>query len=341
MTAPTPAERRIESTYRLVLTLFPSSWQDRHSEEACAILVDRAQQRGGKVSGADIADLVWHATTARLDTLTAPMLRRLPQPRRAIPGMIALTIATATSVIMIIGEITGAAHRPASPAYQAMFISGPFLTIGVGIDIGFILTMVLWLAARTELARLILFATTILAIWMTWPGGLAVYPQPPAAYTGALAIIGIISLSTLRDSTAHQPRRARTLTGLAVVVLSAVALSLNAAITGELGWIPLQTQMPSLGLQLATYAVIAALALAACGIALYTAIRHRQIGGLVLIMLFALLATTLHATAATLGSDPPTIWIWPTVCLIGTTALATVLRHQLNTNKPEPAPTIE
>ncbi|QDP96294.1 hypothetical protein FOE78_10635 [Microlunatus elymi] len=315
--------------------LYPRSWRNRHGEEARAILVERARDRDGRISWADSTDLVLQAIMARLDTAAAPLLGRLPGAARAVPGLIALTIATAASMIMFAGEVSGALHRPAVPPYQVMFISGPFLTIGVGIDIGFMLTMAILVSGRIQWARVTLLATTILALWMTVPTGLLPYPQPPAAYTGVLAVLGIVGLTGL-DPGDRRARLFRRLAGLIVIVLGGTGLVLSAVITGTPGWLPLPGTL-SLTAALVSYAVIAAVILIAITTAVYAAVRRHRIGGLLLIMLGAQVVTVLHASAVTVESNPLTVWVWPALCLAINLAVIKIAQRRILLRRPAPA----
>jgi hypothetical protein len=314
MSAFTTLEQRVDSTCRLLLMLYPTDWQHIHGDEARALLVSRAMDRGGRIGFTEAVDLVWHATLARLDSTAAPMLSRLPRSTRTIPAMITLAISAISSVILIAGEILGAAHRPANPPYQLMFISGPFQTIGVGIYIGFIISMTLLLAHQVRAARLVVLATTVLAIWMTYPAGLQAYPQPPTAYTASFSLLGIASLIGLDDKAEYRPRT-RAAIGSATAVASAVGIVLCTILSSRYGWLP-HRGTTSWATAVVAYAAAAVAILIAVFAAVLTAIRHRQFGGLLLVMMVAVGMTGLHAIAALVGSDPPTAWIWFIASLI-------------------------
>lgn len=323
-----PRPEPAESTYRLLLSLYPSRWQERHADEALALLVDRSAQRTRPRIG-DVVDLVWHALTARLDTAASPVLDRLPRSVRALPAIIALTIGAIASVIMLSGEISGALERP--PHLDPMtFMTGPFQTIGVGIDIGFLLGVILVLAGRAGGARLIFLATTIYAVWLTWPYGLMGYPQPPEFVTGGMALIGVITILALGDD--RLTGRDRWIVTLASVVGSSAALGAIFATTGSIGWSHQEIyRVPSTGFVAVggffiALAAVAVPLLVISIVIVVSAIRHRSYGALVLLMLFVQLVTLLHAVAATMDSDSATAWLWPIGCFVLLAIMTRLLR---------------
>lgn len=317
-----------EATYRLLLTLFPKAWRQRHGQEALSILVDRAvTDRYGRTGVADSIDLVWHAVVARLAGVGQPVLGRLPRKVRAMPGLVIVSLGTVFAVIMLIGEIAGAHHRPASPNYSLMFLSGPVLTIGVGIDIGFIATLMFVLAGRTQLARMTSLGTSILALWMTWPNGLLPYPKPPTVVTGTMAVLALIALLGLVHE--EKPsRRQRVITGAAALVATAGLILLLFMITGSIGWVPAQPHATILA-AITTYAAIGIPVIVATAAFVHAGIRQRDIGAVLLLALVIQAATTLSAIAQAVESEPPSAWLWPAACLILALAIARYLRHRL------------
>lgn len=311
-----------DATYRLLLSLYPSRWQERHGDEALAMLVDRSAESPRARIG-DAVDLVWHALTAQLDTAASPVLDRLPRSVRPLPAIIVLSVGAIASVIMLVGEIAGALARPAQWDYATMpinvplFMSGPFLTIGVGIDIGFILGVILVLAGRTGGGRVVLLGTTIYALWLTWPTSLILYPQPPEIVTGAMALVGVIAILALGDD--RLSGRDRRTVGLITLAGSGVALGAILAITGSIGWAPLAViPFTDAYVRILIAAAWVAVPLLVISIAiLVSAIKHRQYGALVLLTLFFQLATLLDAIQVNImGLHQETKWYRPLGCFV-------------------------
>ena len=317
-----------EATYRLLLTLFPNAWRQQHGQEALSILVDRAvADRYGRTGVADSIDLVWHAVVARLAGVGQPILRRLPRSVQAVPGLTILSIGTVAAMIMLIGEIAGAHHRPANPDWSYAFLTGPFLTIGVGIDIGFITTLILALAGQTQLARLSSLGTGILALWMTWPNGLGPYPKPPTFVTAVMAVLALAALLGLVGDQ-RPSRRQRFVAGVTVLIAAAALTVVLFAITGLIGWLP--TRRGSMILtMIISYASVGIPVIAATAAVAYAAIRRHDIGAVLLFAFAVQAAITLSAIAQAVESEPPSAWLWPAACLIVVLALARYLRHRL------------
>jgi hypothetical protein len=104
---------------------------------------------------------------------------------------------------MLVGEIVGAHYRPPADEisnYGLYFISGPFLTIGVGMYLGYMTAALLCVAGRAGLTRLLVLLTTAYAACIhleIWFGG---YPRPRLVL-GLFVMLGVLaSLATIRTT---------------------------------------------------------------------------------------------------------------------------------------------
>lgn len=82
-----------ERVYRAAFHAYPRRWRWRHQREALAVLLERADDRGGRVSWADCADLVGHGLTERGLGVARGMGRLTPLAR------VGLALAVATLVV--------------------------------------------------------------------------------------------------------------------------------------------------------------------------------------------------------------------------------------------------
>ena len=133
----TASVARLERQYRRLLRCYPRSWRQHREEEVVSLLLEQAAAEQRSTVGVRAAiDLIGHGIEARIDTA----LRWLPWRLREQVAMAALVVAAGLSLIMLVGEIIGAHHRPPAEeisSYGLYFISGPFLTIGVGMYFGY------------------------------------------------------------------------------------------------------------------------------------------------------------------------------------------------------------
>lgn len=91
MSRRTPAER----AYRAAFHAYPRRWQWRHQREALAVLLERADRRGGRVSWADAADLLGHGLAERGLAVVRSLRRLTPLAK--------LGLAVAVSALVVVG----------------------------------------------------------------------------------------------------------------------------------------------------------------------------------------------------------------------------------------------
>lgn len=93
----------LESTYRFALRAYPSRWRAQHGDELLGVMLDvAASQDKAKASPSDIAHLVLHGMTARMNQL----LSAIPRRRRDRLAAVGLITSTALAlVMMILGEL--------------------------------------------------------------------------------------------------------------------------------------------------------------------------------------------------------------------------------------------
>ncbi|GAA1853918.1 hypothetical protein [Microlunatus capsulatus] len=254
----TSADRRLERRLRLLLRCYPQRWRRHHEDEVVAVLLDQAEPADrSTVSLSTVADLVGHGAEDRVDGV----LRWVPTRLRDQVAACALVVGAALGLLMLAAEVIGARSRPPMEEvanYGHYFLSGPFLTIGVGLYLAFMTAALLVVRGHGGLARLLLVAALAYVAWMSslWSGpyptprplvlalfaGLALLAARPAARVGAwparplvLALFAglalLAALATLRPSR----RAARGMVGYGAALLT--ALLLGVLVTKPvLGW---------------------------------------------------------------------------------------------------------
>ena len=144
----TASKARLERQYRRLLRCFPRSWRQHREEEVISLLMEQAAAEQRSTVGVRAAvDLIGHGIEARIDTA----LRWLPWRLREQVAMAALVVAAGLSLVMLVGEVVGAHYRPPADEisnYGLYFISGPFLTIGVGMYFGYMTAALLCVVGR-------------------------------------------------------------------------------------------------------------------------------------------------------------------------------------------------
>ena len=202
MTAP---EVRLERGYRRLLRCYPRSWRQHREEEVVSLLMEQAAAEQRSTIGPRAAvDLIGHGLEARLDTA----LRWLPWRLREQFAMTALVVAAGLSLVMLVGEIIGAHYRPpANENYGPYFISGPFLTIGVGMYVGYLTAALLCLGGRAGLTRLLVLLTTAYAALMPSEIVFGGYPRPRLLIVVPFVMLGVLgSLATIRPTSSSARR---------------------------------------------------------------------------------------------------------------------------------------
>lgn len=244
----------LEQRYRRLLRAFPSSWRRHREEEALSVLLEQAAAEERSTVGlGEALDLVGHGLEARLDSA----LRWLPWRLREQVASTALVTAAALSLLMLVGEVIGARYRPPAEElqhYGRYFISGPFLSIGVGIYLGFLAAALLCVLRRPGLSRLLLLLTTAYAAWMYREIGFGGYPVPRLVVLVLFVLLGVLAaLSTIPTTSASRRRMIGFWASLVVVVAVGIALTKSA-----MGW-SLGTITTSGNVALAVLATVLAL----------------------------------------------------------------------------------
>ena len=129
------------------------------------------------MSLAAAVDLIGHGAEERLESL----LRWLPARQRVQLATTALVVGAGLALIMLFSEAVGPYYRP--PArdvhdYGRYFVSGPFLSVGVGLFLAFMPAALLVVRGPGSLARLLLLGAVFCTAWMRWPVWSAAYPTP-------------------------------------------------------------------------------------------------------------------------------------------------------------------
>lgn len=261
---------QLERRYRRLLRAYPRKWRQHREEEALSVLMEQATaDRRSTIGWGAALDLAGHGLEARLDSALA----WLPWRLREQVAMAALVTAAGLSLLMLVGEVIGARYRPPVEElqnYSRYFISGPFLTIGVGMYFGFLTAALLCVLRRAGLSRLLLLVTTGYAAWMYPQIGFGGYPAPRLLVLVLFVLLGILaSLSTIRTTGAS--RRGMIRYGAVLVAVVAVAVLLSKSV---LGW-SLGTITTSGNVALAVLATVLPVASAlALAYAALVAIRH-------------------------------------------------------------------
>ncbi|MBP2415318.1 hypothetical protein ACFFOM_02935 [Microlunatus capsulatus] len=227
----TSADRRLERRLRLLLRCYPQRWRRHHEDEVVAVLLDQAEPADrSTVSLSTVADLVGHGAEDRVDGV----LRWVPTRLRDQVAACALVVGAALGLLMLAAEVIGARSRPPMEEvanYGHYFLSGPFLTIGVGLYLAFMTAALLVVRGHGGLARLLLVAALAYVAWMSslWSGP---YPTPRPLVLALFAGLALLAaLATLRPSR----RAARGMVGYGAALLT--ALLLGVLVTKPvLGW---------------------------------------------------------------------------------------------------------
>ena len=226
----TPQDR-LEARCRLLLSCYSKRWRERHEDELVSVLLEAMEAEGRSGPGPTTSlDLVGHGLEDRLDSI----LRRVPERLRRQTASAALVVAAGLSLLLLVGEVIGARARPPAEEIEhfgEFFISGPFMTIGVGLYLAFMTSALLVVWSRAGLARVLLLTATAYSAWMLVTAGGA-YPVPRAAVLVMFVGLGVLaSLATLELG---RPARRRLVSaGAAVSTLAVVGLLLTKPL---LGW---------------------------------------------------------------------------------------------------------
>lgn len=228
----TGSQSALERRCRLLLRVYPASWRRHHGDAMVAVLLDHADATNRSTVSLPVAvDLMGQGMEERLEV----MLRRLPARLRGQVAVTALVVAAGLSLVMLVGELVGAYYRPtvAEIGHAGPYlVSGPVLSIGVGLYLGFLNAALLVVLGYGGVGRLLIGLALAYTVWMWWLGGPAGYPTPRllvlALFTG-LGLLG--ALATLR------PNRAgcRRIVGYGAGFLLAVAAGLGLS-KPVLGW---------------------------------------------------------------------------------------------------------
>jgi hypothetical protein len=167
-------------------------------------------------------DLIGHGIEARIDTA----LRWLPWRLREQIATVALIVVAGLSLLMLVGEIIAAHIRTASGEVlnYSYFTSGPFLSLGVGMYLGYMTAAVLCVAGRPVMTRLLVLLATAYAAacvpWEVWLGG---FPGPRLLILGPILMLGVLaSLATVRTTRSS----ARRLIGYGAAFVASVGIAL-------------------------------------------------------------------------------------------------------------------
>jgi hypothetical protein len=163
------------------------------------------------VSLGTVVDLVGHGAEERLESI----LRWLPTRLRIQIAVSATVAGAALALLMLIGEMVGAHYRPPveeMDSHNPYFLSGPFLTIGVGLYLAFVTAALLVVCGRSGVSRLLLLAAVADAAWMSWAAG---YPTPRPLVLALFGGLGLLAtLATIRPNRALARGMVRYGTGL-------------------------------------------------------------------------------------------------------------------------------
>lgn len=226
----TPQDR-LEARCRRLLSSHSKRWRARHEDEVVGVVLEAMQAEGRtRIGLATSLDLVGHGLEERLDTL----LRSFPERARRQTSAAALVTAAGLSLLLLVGEMLSARARPPAEEIQhfgEFFISGPFMTIGVGLYLAFMTSALLVVWSRPGLARLLLLTATAYAAWMLATAG-GPYPVPRAAIL--VMFVGLGLLASLATLELGRPARRRMIsTGAVFVTLVGIGLLLTKPL---LGW---------------------------------------------------------------------------------------------------------
>jgi len=212
----------LDQRYRRLLFCYPRAWRGEHGDEMVSVLLDQAdEEQRSRVGVREAFDLVAHGLEARLDAL----LRRLPERLRRQTASVALVMAAGIALLLLVGEVVGARHRPPAEelVYSRYFSSGPFLTIGVGLYLAYMTAALLVVLARPGVARLLLLAGSAYAVLMLAAAGTADYPVPRVPLLLMCVGLGLLASLTTLDLDRRARRR---LVGAGAGFVTAVCIGL-------------------------------------------------------------------------------------------------------------------
>lgn len=225
----TTAADRLERHYRRLLRCYPRAWRQQHEDEVVGVLLDQAEAAGrATVTVGAAVDLVGHGLEERAESL----LRWWPRRWREQTAVVALVAAAGLSLLLLVGEVIGAQARPPAEEihhYGQYFISGPFLTVGVGLYLALMSAALLVVLGRGPVARLLVVAAVGDTLWMRHSWG---YPLPQLqvqVLLGGLALLA--ALATVRPS--RRVSRGMVGLGAGFVVALGVGILLSRPV---LGW---------------------------------------------------------------------------------------------------------
>ena len=216
---------RLEARCRLLLSCYSKRWRERHEDELVGVLLEATEAEGRSGIGlATSLDLVGHGLEERLDSV----LRRVPERSRWQTASASLVVAAGLSLLLLVGEVLGARARPPAEEIEhfgAFFLSGPFMTIGVGLYLAFMTSAPLVVCSRAGLARALLLAAAAYAVWMLVTDG-GVYPVPRAAVLVMFVGLGLLaSLATLELGRPARRRLVSAGAGFVTLVVAGLLLT--------------------------------------------------------------------------------------------------------------------
>ena len=279
-----------------MLGCYSRRWRERHEDELVDVLLETMEAGGRTAIGlATTIDLVGHGLEERLDSI----LRRLPEPARRQTASAALVVAAGLSLLLLVGEVLGARARPPAEEIEhfgEFFISGPFLTIGVGLYLAFMTSALLVVWARPGLARVLLLTAAAYAAWMLVTTG-GQYPVPQAAVL--VMCVGLGLLASLTTLELGRPARRRLVSaGSAFVTLVVAGLLLTKPL---LEW-TVGTMTTSGNVAAAALAVV--LAVLGGGAILLAASLQSRYAGWAAALAVTALPVVLYCTAISVSVNP-------------------------------------
>lgn len=225
----------LEVAYRRLLRFYPRRWRVVHEDAMVAVLLDEAEAEGRRhASLASATDLVGHGVEARLEAL----LSWIPVPVRERVSIAAVVVGAAVGLVLLVGEVVGARLRPPEEEvvnFGGQFLSGPFLTTGIGLYLAVMSAALLTVVGRTGVARTLLLGAVGFGVWMRSPLPWSTpYPTPSTRIVLLLVLLaGLGALATIRSSR----RTSRRMVGVGAVLVLVLALSVGLLATRPLlGW---------------------------------------------------------------------------------------------------------
>lgn len=312
-------EDQLESCYRRLLSLYPKAWRAQHEDAVIGVLLDEADAAGrSTLTTATALDLIGHAAEERLESL----MRWMPARLRARVAMTALVAAAGLSVIMLLGEVLGAHGRPPAELiymYGEYFISGPFMTIGVGLYIAFLIVFVLVVRGHGGFARFLLLGAVALAAITRALQVLGGYPAPRLMVLAMFAGLGLLAaLATIRPSR----QEVRRILGFGAGFTGALVLGLATAGIYHYGG----------GVDLASFGnsglgSLAGVLTVLMGIALVVSLRHPGWTATIAVAAFPLVVFCSIASWVAGNYDPEMVAAYPLGYLLVASSVALIYRQ--------------